>query len=105
MKSTVNTNAGTEPGKHPQEANGSAINHSVIGWTLAAISTVLFIMSLTINIIMLWVYKKRQSKDNNVESTMCEMEGNPCYEASNLKQTADTSGLQEAHVYERVKQK
>ena len=75
----------------------------VIAWTLAVASTVLFVGSLTINLIMLWIYKKRQSKDNNFETAMCEMEGNPCYEASNLKKTADTAGLQETHVYERVK--
>ena len=51
---------------------------------------------------MLWVYKKRQAKDNNVESRAYEMEGNPCYEASNcVKQTTDTQ-KQEIHVYERV---
>ena len=75
-----------------------------IAWTLATVSTVLFVGSLIINIIILWIYKKRQSKDNNVETAMCEMEGNPCYETSNLKKTADTAGLQTAHVYERVKQ-
>ena len=90
-------------------ANSSLITMSCsvregISWTLVAILTVLFIGSLTINIIMLWIYKKRQSKDNNVETVMCEMEGNPCYETSNLKKTADTAGLQETHVYERVKQ-
>ena len=95
---------------HPQLANSefSCRNTGVwpvIGWSVAVGSTVLFVVSLTINIIMLWVYKKRQSKDNNVESPMYEMEGNPCYEASNLRQTADTTGQQEAHVYERVKQK
>ena len=36
----------------------------IIAWTLAAVSTVLFVSSLTINIIMLWIYKKRQRKDN-----------------------------------------
>ena len=76
----------------------------VIAWTLVAVFTVLFVGLLTINVIMLWIYKKRQSKDNNVETAMCEMEGNPCYEASNLKQTADTAELQETPVYERVKQ-
>ena len=82
---------------HPQLANSdiSYCNNSVgeiIGWTLAGVSTVLFV-SLTINIIMLWVYKKGQSKDNNnVESPVYEMEGNPCYEASNLRRIAVTAG-------------
>ena len=76
--------------------------NEILGWTLAAVSMVLFVVSFTINVIMLWVYRKRQSKDNNVESPMYEMEGNPCYE-SKLQQSADTTGQQEAHVYERVK--
>ena len=71
----------------------------VIAWTLAAVSTVLFIGSLTVNITVLWVYKKRQAKDNNVESRAYEMEGNPCYEAS--KWTTDTQ-KQEIHVYESL---
>ena len=79
----------------------------VIAWALVAILTVLFIGSLTVNITVLWVYKKRQDKDNNVESRAYEMEGNPCYEASNdinyVKQMADTQ-KQEIHVYERVRQ-
>ena len=35
---------------------------------------------------------------------MYEMEGNPCYEAANIKQTTDSTGVQEIHLYERVKQ-
>ena len=76
----------------------------VISWTLVAVLTVVCVGSLSINIIMVWIYKKSKGKDNNVETTMCEMEGNPCYEASSLTKTADTAGLQEAHVYKRVKQ-
>ena len=92
---------------HSKLAN-SEINtgiSEVLGWSLAAVSTALFFASLASNIIMLWVYEKRQSKDNNVETPMYKMEGNPCYEASNLKQIAATAGEQEAHVFERVKQK
>ena len=35
---------------------------------------------------MLWLrYKKRQAKDNyNVEVSMYEMDGNPCYEAASM---------------------
>ena len=73
----------------------------IIGWSLAAVSTVLFIVSLTINIIMLWVYKKRQSKDSNVETPMFEMEANPCYEVTTLQQTADTA-VPQGYIYERV---
>ena len=74
-------------------------------WTVAAVSMVLFVVSLTVNITMLWLrYKKRQAKDNNVEAPKYEMEGNPCYEAASMKQTTDSTGVQEVHLYERVKQ-
>ena len=76
-----------------------------VAWTVAAVSMVLFVVLLTVNIIMLWLrYKKRQAKDNNVEAPMYEMEGNPCYEAASMKQTIDSMGVQEVHLYERVNQ-
>ena len=76
-----------------------------VAWTAAAVSMVLFVVSLTVNITMLWLrYKKRQAKDNNVEAPMYEMEGNPCYEAASMKQTTDSTGVQEVHLYERVNQ-
>ena len=76
-----------------------------VAWTVAAISMVLLVVSLTVNITMLWLrYKKRQAKDNNVEAPMYEMEGNPCYEAASMKQTTDSTGVQEVHLYERVNQ-
>ena len=76
-----------------------------IAWTVAAVSMVLFVVSLTVNITMLWLrYKKRQAKDNNVEVPMYEMEGNPCYEAASMKQTTDSTGVQEVHLYERMNQ-
>ena len=76
-----------------------------VAWTVAAVSMVLFVVLLTVNITMLWLrYKKRQAKDNNVEAPMYEMEGNPCYEAASMKQTTDSTGVQEVHLYERVKQ-
>ena len=74
-----------------------------VAWTVAAVSIVLFVVSLTVNITMLWLrYKKRQAKDNNVEAPMYEMEDNPCYEAAIIKQTIDSTGVQEVHLYERV---
>ena len=76
-----------------------------VAWTVAAVSMVLFVVSLTVNITMLWLrHKKRQAQDNNVEAPMYEMEGNPCYEAASVKQTTDSTGVQEVHLYERVKQ-
>ena len=77
-----------------------------VAWTVAAVSMVLFVVSLAVNITMLWLrYKKRQAKDNNVEAPMYEMEGNPCYEAASVKQTTDSTRVQEVHLYERVNQK
>ena len=74
-------------------------------WTVAAVSMVLFVVSLTVNITMLWLrYKKRQAKDNNVEAPMYEIENNPCYEAASMKQTTDSTGVQEVHLYESVNQ-
>ena len=76
-----------------------------VALTVAAVSMVLFVVTLTVNITMLWLrYKKRQAKDNNVETPMYEMEGNPCYEAASMKQTTDSTGVQEVHLYERVNQ-
>ena len=76
-----------------------------VAWTVAAVSMVLFVVLLTVNITMLWLrYMKRQAKDNNVEAPMYEMEGNPCYEAASMKQTTDSAGVQEVHLYEKVNQ-
>ena len=76
-----------------------------VAWTVAAVSMALFVVSLTVNITMLWLrYKKRQAKNNNVEAPMYEMEGNACYEAASMKQTTDSTGVQEVHLYERVNQ-
>ena len=71
-----------------------------IAWTLAAVVTVLFLFSLTINMTLLCVYKKRQT---SVKTPACEMEGNPCYEATKVSQSgkADTS-LQDVHVYDII---
>ena len=74
-----------------------------VAWTVAAVSMVLFVISLIVNITMLWLrYKKRQAKDNNVEASMYEMEGNPCYEAAGMKQIIVSTGVQEVHLYESI---
>ena len=74
-----------------------------VAWTVAAVSMVLFLVLLAVNITMLWLrYKKRQAKDNNVEALMYEMEGNRCYEAASVKQTTDSTGVQEVYLYEIV---
>ena len=76
-----------------------------VAWTVAAVSLVLFFISLTVNITMLWLrYKKRQAKDNNFEAPMYEMEVNLRCEVASMKQTIGSTGVQEVHLYERVNQ-
>ena len=56
-----------------------------------------------LTVIVLWLFKKRQSRDINYiddRARKCEMEGNPCYEATAVKQTTDVA---ETHVYEAVR--
>ena len=73
-------------------------------WILFAIMFILFSGSLTINVIVLafLVYKKRQIGG---EKRQCSEEykigGNPCYEATEMKQSNES----EAHVYETVREK
>ena len=72
-------------------------------WALFGVVTVLFIVLLTVNVIMvaLWVYKKREVKRQTDRPSEFEIEGNPCYEATQMKQTTET----ETHVYETVQGK
>ena len=65
----------------------------VVAWVLVSTLTVLFTGLLSVNMIMLLLYKKRQARDME----KYEMEGNPCYEATAVKQTTDT------HLYEAVR--
>ena len=68
----------------------------MMAWVLVSILTVLFTGLLTVS--MLWLYKKRHTRDIDGKATKYEMEGNPCYEATAVKQTTDT----EIHLYETV---
>ena len=72
-------------------------------WALFGVVTILFIVSLTVNVIVvaLWVYKKREVKGQTGRPSEFEIEGNPCYEATQMKQTTET----ETHVYETVQGK
>ena len=65
--------------------------------------TTLFIVSLSINMIVLavWLYKKRKTRDKNTKVSEFEVEGNPCYEATEMKQMGDA----ETHMYEMVREK
>ena len=75
----------------------------IVAWILVSILTVLFIGLVTVNIIVLWIYKKRSV-------TSYEMEDNPCYVAIKVKQTTDSeeklsAELREAgtSIYEQVR--
>ena len=73
-------------------------------WILFAIMFVLFSGSLTINVIIVLaflVYKKRQVGGENSQHSGFEIAGNPCYEATQVKQSSES----EAHVYETVRDK
>ncbi len=69
----------------------------IIAWFLVSILTVLFTGLLSV--VLLWTFKKRQARDTSTDNSTpkYEMEGNPCYEATAVKQTTDT------HLYETVR--
>ena len=70
----------------------------VVAWVLVSILTVLFTGLLSV-VLLLWMFKKRQARDTSTDNSTpkYEMEGNPCYEATAVKQTTDT------HLYEAVR--
>ena len=71
-----------------------------IAWVLVGILTVLF-TGLVLSVVLLWIFKKRQARDTRLSTDNStpkyEMEGNPCYEATAVKQATDT------HLYETVR--
>ena len=76
----------------------SSVSHrEIIAWVLVMILTVLFTGLLSV--VLLWMFKKRQARDTSTDNSTpkYEMEGNPCYEATAVKQTTDT------HLYEAVR--
>ncbi len=66
----------------------------VVAWVLVSILTVLFTGLLSV-----WMFKKRRARDTSTDNSTpkYEMEGNPCYEATAVKQTNDT------HLYEAIR--
>ena len=74
-------------------------------WILFAMMSILFSGSLTINMIVLafLVYKKRQVGGENGQHSEYKIEGNPCYEATEMKQSSTIES--ETHVYETVREK
>ena len=80
-------------------------NTCTIAWILFAMMSILFSGSLTINMIVLafLVYKKRQVGGEKGQRSEFEIEGNPCYETTEMKQSCAVES--EAHVYETVREK
>ena len=78
---------------------------TIIAWILFAMMSILFSGSLTINVIVLafLIYKKRQVGGKNGQCTEFEIEGNPCYEAIEMKQSSAIE--KEEQVYETVREK
>ena len=73
-------------------AESSTINiRELVAWILVVMFAVTFIVSVMGNILALCVYKKRQIGDNcNIPPSKYEMESNPFYEATAVKQTTDS---------------
>ena len=80
-------------------------NSCTTAWILFAVMSILFSGSLTINVIVLafLVYKKRQVGGEKGQRSEFEIDGNPCYEATEMKQNSAVES--EAHVYETVREK
>ncbi len=83
----------------PTESNTklSVSRSEVIAWVLVSVLIVLFTGLLSV--VLLWMFKKRQARNTNTDDSTpkYEMDGNPCYEATAIKQTTDT------HLYEAVR--
>lgn len=77
--------------------NSSVSTSEIVVWVLVSILTVLFTGLLSVNVTVLWLYQKRQNRAVDGGEIKCEMEGNPCYEATTVKQTTET------HHYETVR--
>ena len=91
----------SEHGSGSSNYQGGTTASMSIAITLA----ILFIVSLTINMIVLavWLYKKRNTRNKNAQVSEFEVEGNPCYEATHMKKTDDAEA--QCHVYEMVREK
>ena len=73
-----------------------------MAWVLAVILAVLLLISLAIHVMQVLQAYRRNNKNTSPAATesALAMDSNPCYEASNVKQTE----AKEVHVYEMVQQ-
>ena len=73
----------------------------IVAWILVVVLVLLLIVSLVIHMMqVIRPYRKSNRKDTSSDCTVA-MDSNPCYEASNVKQTETQNAI---HVYEMVKQ-
>ena len=94
---------GTQSSSSLQTSSNSR-PREIIAWVLVVILVVLLIVSLIINgmqALYMWAYRRNAKPIDPSPDCALAMDSNPCYEASNVKQTKAQEAV---HVYETVKQ-
>ena len=93
----------TTVGQTPQRELSSEVVRvsisEVVAWVLVCVLSVALLTVLLTALVLHYLHKKRESRDSDNRDTKYEMEGNVCYEATQVKQTTDEG----PHVYEAVK--
>ena len=98
IEATVNT-ATTTTDTCTCSCNPSVSLSEIIAWVLVSTLTVLLTGILSVNVIVLQLYKKRQGRAVESGRRKYEMEGNPCYET-----TAAAKQNTEMHHYESIRE-
>ena len=93
----------TQSSRTIQIRSNSAWTRELVAWILVVILAILLIVLLAINVIQaIWTRRIwRNNKNDTSPECALAMDSNPCYEASNVKQTEAQEAV---HVYETVKQ-
>ena len=99
----------TEDGSYSTQSSCShqiRSSKNIAAWVLVALLAVLLTVSLAVHVIQaMWTYRiyRRNKNADTSMSPDCAlaMDSNPCYEASNVKQT---EAQEPGHVYDTVKQ-
>ena len=87
----------TQSSSSNQIRSNSAWTRELVAWVLVVILAILLTLSLAIHVIQA-ILTRRIWRNNTSPECALAMDSNPCYEASNVKQTE----AQELHVYEMV---
>ena len=93
----------TQSSSSNQIRSNLAWTRELVAWILVVILVILLIVSLAIHMIQaIWTHRIwRSNKNDTFPECALAMDSNPCYKASNLKQTETQEAV---HVYETVKQ-